>query len=114
MSMNQLIKFLSILTGLVMLVGCATDGYVSTSVTYYDPYPVYIGPPVVIYPRHHYYYHPRPHSPVIGHPPLRRMPPPAIRHDVRPAPPTSRPQTPKSHPQIQNERRNPSVERRTN
>lgn len=106
--MNQVIKLLAILTGLVMLAGCATDGYVSTSVTYYDPYPVYIGPPIVVYSRYHYhYYHPRPYCPppVIVRPPQHHVSPPPVRHDVRQTPP-QRPQ-----PQIRNERRNSTVER---
>ena len=90
MSMKKLIPIISALAGMIMLAGCATDGSVTVSSGYYyEPYPVYVGPPVVIYQRpyvvRHYYVRPCP-------PPVHHAPP------VRPQSPTHRlPPRPGSH-----------------
>jgi hypothetical protein len=68
---------------IVLLAGCASEGYVSTSVTYYEPYPYYaplfIGPPIVIYGHPHYYHY---------------GPPPRVIHPI----PHNRPVLPRENP----------------
>jgi hypothetical protein len=81
MRMKKLIPIISALAGLILLAGCVSEGYVATSVTTYEPYPVYM----YLYPVYRPYYH-RPYCPpVIVLPPHHN--PPSVqppRHDVRP------------------------------
>lgn len=77
------------LLAVVLLSGCATSGYVSTAVVYYDPYPttIWVGP----YPYPHYgygYSHHRPHYRPPQHSP-RNAPPVVVRpqQSLRQSPP---------------------------
>ena len=84
MSMKKLIPLISTLAGMIILAGCATEGSVTVSSGYYEPYPVYVGPPVVVYHQPYYvhrYHYVRPCPPPVHH----NAPP------VRPHPPTHRP-----------------------
>lgn len=87
MVMKKLIPFISALVGMIMLAGCATEGSVSVSTVYYDPYPVYVGPPVIVYHRPYYvhrYHYVAPCPPTVRHAPPVRPNPPTHRPPPRP------------------------------
>lgn len=69
------LKLATLLIGLVLLAtGCATEGYVGTTV-YCGPYPYYYIPPPVIVVGSPYYYRWYSHPPVYSpRPPMRPIP----------------------------------------
>jgi len=88
--MTIFIKLIGLLAGLVILAGCATQGYVEVGTPiYYEP--IYVGPPVYYWgpgPSYHYYHH---HPRYTAPPPPHRGPVPAPR--VGPTQPLPRPHT---------------------
>lgn len=90
-------KILSLFTGLFLLVGCTTDGYVSTGIIVYDPYPhpYYYFPPVVVVAPYYHPYPPYHRFPVV---PPRYVGPHRPDGFIQPTPPRPPVVTPRPTP----------------
>lgn len=96
-------KYLGLLAGLLLLAGCATEAHVSTGVVVYDPFPVYYGPPPIVWVEPY----PIIVGPIYGHP-RHYCPPPRVYHPPKvvvphPVPPP-RPMPPRPAPRQPHQR----------